>query len=519
MSFRRFFASLFPLRLCVPLPISFHKKQISSIVCCELIAYLCYQHTVMNETFCLRHFNFVIRRLSILLISLLSLSQLQAKSILVHSLDELQLSIDNAIAGDVIRVAIGKYTTTKDIIIRNAGTYNQPILICAEANGKVEITGSGGFRIVAPAAYIMIQGFVFTHASDKAVMEPGTKFCRWTHNIFQTNGEGNYLSIMGSDHQVDYNTFQHKNALGKFIGVRGEGNQIAERIWIHHNYFFDFLPQKGNGAETLQFGLSGYSLSSSHSLVEYNLFEQCAGENELISVKASFVTLRFNTIRNCKAQFTLRHGNHNEVYGNYFKLTPGLRIFGDDHIIHSNYFENCNPAINIGNGGAEVADGAPLTEHDRPDRVLIVFNTLVNNEKNITRDPRPNGLGSTYITIAYNIIQGGAEAVSIRGELFDHPTWKGNIIFNTKGAGELPDSAYTIVDPRLIKDSSSVYRLQSGSPAIGYAKSDFRGIVIDMDGQLRKAPLDAGADQYSDKLVKVHPLWPKDVGSTAAMSL
>ena len=446
-----------------------------------------------------------------LLALLLTAGTITAKEILVKSVSALQSAIDKSQPGDVILVANGDYTTTGDIIIRNSGTAAHPITIAAQKNGGALIKGSGGFRIAGNTAFIVIRGFHFLHASDKALMEPGSRFCRWTHNIFQTAGEGNYLTIMGSDHQVDYNTFHHKNALGKFIGVRGEGNQIAERLWIHHNYFFDFQPQKGNGAEAVQFGLSGYSLSSSHSLVENNLFEQCAGENELISVKASFVTLRYNTIRDCKAQFTLRHGNHCEVYGNYFFRTPGLRIFGDDHIVHSNYFEQCKPAINIGNGGAEVADGADLRSHDRPDRVLILFNTLVNNEENITRTERPNGLGSTHITIAYNIIQGGGEAVSIKGPYLQ-PVWKGNLLFQTKGAGQLPDSAYFSADPLFIKDASGVYHLQKGSPAIGAAGNDWRGITVDQDGQLRKAPLDAGADQYSTAPAKAHALTSQEVG-------
>lgn len=437
-----------------------------------------------------------------------------AKDILVKSLAALQTAVNKAAPGDVITLANGVYVTTDNIAIHNSGTAAQPITITAQKTGGAEIQGTGGFKIERPSSYIVIKGFVFTHASEKAVMQAGTSYCRWTRNVFQTTGEGNYLTIHGSDHQIDYNTFQHKNALGKFIGVRGEGNQIAERLWIHHNYFLDFLPQTGNGAEALQFGLSGYSLSSSHSLLEYNLFEQCAGENELISVKASFVTVRYNTIRDCKAQFTLRHGNHCEVYGNYFFRTPGLRIFGDDHIIHSNYFENCKPAINIGNGGAEVADGADLRSHDRPDRVLVVFNTLVNNEENITRTERTNGLGSTNITVAYNIIQGGGEAVSVKGP-YSNAVWKGNIIFNTKGAGQLPDTAYTKADPLLTKDAAGIYHLQKGSPAIGAAKNDYRGITIDMDGQLRKAPLDVGADQFSAAPIKATVLFPKDVGCEA----
>jgi len=454
-------------------------------------------------------------RPSMMSLFMLIVMGVQAKTIPVKSLAELQSAINKAVPGDRILLANGIYSNDANIIIKTSGSFTMPIIIGAQTAGKVEITGKGGFKMESPASYVVIDGFIFTHASDKAATGNGTRFCRWTRNTFQTTGEGNYLTIQGSDHQVDYNTFQHKNSLGKFIGIRGEGSQIAERIWIHHNYFFDFLPQTGNGAEALQFGLSGYSLSSSHSLVEYNLFEKCAGENELISVKASFVTLRYNTIRDCKAQFTLRHGNHCEVYANYFTLTPGLRIFGDDHIIHSNYFENCKPAINIGNGGAEVADGAPLTSHDRPDRVLIAFNTLVNNEENITRTIRNNGIGSTYITIAYNIIQNGGEAVSIKGDLYLHPTWKGNIIFNTKGAGQLPDSAYINQDPLLIKDANGIYHLKKGSLVIGAAKADFRGITLDMDGQLRKSPLDAGADQLSDEPVKVRILLPKDVGNNA----
>lgn len=452
------------------------------------------------------------------LVCMLLVSQADAKNIVVRSLPELQTAINNANPGDVITLMNGVYTTTKNINISRSGTASKPITIIAEKGTRPEITGAGGFKIIAPAAYIVIEGFKFTHASDKAGTEGGTTFCRWTRNLFQTTGEGNYLTLFGSDHQVDYNTFLHKNTLGKFIGVRGlekSGNQIAQRLWIHHNYFYDFLPQKGNGAEALQFGLSGYSLSSSNSIVEYNLFEKCAGENELISIKASAVTLRYNTIRDCRAQFTLRHGNFCKVYGNYFTRTPGLRIFGDDHIIFSNYFEDCKPAINIGNGGAEVADGADLRSHDRPDRVLIAFNTLVNNEENITRTIRNNGIGSTFITIAYNIIQGGGEAVSIKGDQYISPFWEGNIIFDTKGAGQLPDSAYRNVDPKLAKDTRGTWHLQKGSPAIGAAKKKYEVIGFDMDGQPRSGALDAGADQHLSKPVVAWMLSPSDVGYEA----
>jgi poly(beta-D-mannuronate) lyase len=451
--------------------------------------------------------------LAILFLHIFASGKVLANTIIVSSIAALQNAIDNAKPGDIILLADGIYTTATDITISKAGTAKQPITISAQHAAAAEISGSGGFVLVSPAFYIIIRDFKFTHAASRARSSAGSSFCRWTNNIFETPGDGEDLTIAGNDNEVDHNTFRNKNAMGRFIAIRGTGSQIAERLWIHHNYFKSHKDQGGkNGAEAFQFGLSGFSLSSSNSIVEYNLFEDCAGENELISVKASAVTLRYNTIRNCPAQFTLRHGNKCQVYGNYFINTPGLRIFGDDHIIYSNYFENCSPAINIGNGDGEVADGAQLTAHDRPDRVLIVFNTLVNNKTNITQGARTNGLGATYITVANNLIQGGGPAASISGPC-TNVSWEGNIIFNTGSAGDMPDGSYKIIDPKLIKDASGEFHLQIGSPAINTAIGNYTSLTTDMDGQKRIAPFDVGADEISKETIKARILSPADVGA------
>jgi len=436
-------------------------------------------------------------------------------TITVSSLSALQTAINNAVPGDIIILNNGTYTASTDITISKQGTASQPITIKAQSIGGAVIGGTAGFNIVSPAQYIIIQGFKFTFNASQATMASGTSFCRWTRNIFDTPGEGEHLLLNGNDHEVDYNTFQHKNALGRFIAVRGSGSQIAQRLHIHHNYFFDQQPQTANGAETLQFGLSGYSLSSSNSIVEYNLFENCQGENEMISVKASAVTIRYNTIRDCNSQFTLRHGNFCVVYGNYFLNTQGIRIFGDDHKIFSNHFENCTPAINIGNGDGEVADGAPLTSHDRPDRCLIAYNTLVDNPSNITQSGRTNGLGATAITVANNIIQGGGAAASIAGP-YTSPVWSGNMLYNTNGAGSMPSAGYTTANPLLARDATGTYHLQAGSPAINSGTGSYPSVTFDMDGQPRTAPLDKGADEVSAAAVTAQILTTAMVGHNGA---
>jgi poly(beta-D-mannuronate) lyase len=453
--------------------------------------------------------------LALLIANVLVSGKAFANTITVSSIADLQKAIDKAQPGDNIIVANGVYTTTADIIIDRKGTAKQPITIAAQTIGGAEITGVSGFHLIKPATYIVIKGFKFTHASGKTKTDGGTSFCRITQNIFETPGKGEDLTIAGSDHQIDYNTFQNKNAMGRMLAIRGTGSQIAERLWIHHNYFKSYKDQGGaNGAETLQFGLSGFSLSSSNSIVEHNLFEDCAGEAELISVKASAVTLRYNTIRNCPAGFTLRHGNKCQVYGNYFFNTPGLRIFGDDHVIHSNYFENCSPAINVGNGDGEVADGAQLTSHDRPDRVLIAFNTLVNNKSNIIQTGRKDGMGATNVTIANNIIQGGDKAAFISGP-YKNGEWINNITFNVKEDGDIPATGYSTIDPKLAKDATGAYHLQAGSVAIDKAKGSYSSVTTDMDGQQRKGLLDVGADEVSKEKAVAHVLQPAEVGHKA----
>ncbi|WP_109700221.1 chondroitinase-B domain-containing protein [Chitinophaga deserti] len=443
----------------------------------------------------------------------------------VNTLPALQSAINNASPGDVIVLANGVYTATSNITINRQGTAAKPITITAETVGGAEITGTGGFAIASPAAHIVISGFLFTHSAGKATIGRGTSFCKLIRNVYKTPGEGDNLNVQGDDHELAYNTFRDKAALGQFLSIHvsggpgTSGSQAARRIWVHHNWFYNQRPGGGNGSETVQFGLSGLSLSTTNSIIEYNLFEKCDGENESLSVKVSGITIRYNTFLNSPAQFTLRHGNFAKVYGNYFLNTPGLRIFGDDHTIHSNHFENCSIALNIGNGSAEVSEGGALTSHDRPDRVLIAFNTLVNNATNIRQAPRTNGLGSTYITGAYNIITNStAQAVQIQGPCLN-PVWKGNIIHNlTNNAGDMPDTSYIVADPLLARDITGTFHLQPGSPAIGMATEEMPGIAVDMDGQPRSMPFDAGADQLSAAPVKALLIDSTHVGTHAGGS-
>jgi poly(beta-D-mannuronate) lyase len=414
----------------------------------------------------------------------------------VSSLPDLQNTINAAVPGDVIVVQNGTYTTSAFITVNRQGTEAEPIRIVAKTIGGVEITGSHGFEVRSPASYVEIEGFLFTHQSGRNRIRSGATHIRFTRNFFECTGDGAYLEVAGHFAEIDRNEFRNKKTLGNMIDVRGSGSQIAQHVWIHHNYFHDFTSPGGNGAETIRFGLSGLSLSDGFGLIEHNLFERCTGENELISNKSSANTYRYNTIVDSPGgELTLRHGNECLVYGNYFRNTAGMRIFGDRHQIFSNYLET-STGINIGNGAGEVADGAALTTHDRPDDNVISFNTLVDNTRNYFQTGRTNGLGATNTVFANNILQGGGTAAGLSGP-YTGGVWAGNILWNTAGPGAMPDGTYDVVDPLLVAKAKGVFRPQAGSPAIDSAVGESPAVTVDLDGQARHNPKDKGADEVS----------------------
>jgi poly(beta-D-mannuronate) lyase len=344
----------------------------------------------------------------------------------------------------------------------------------------------------------------------------GVHHCRVTRNVFalQVSGRGTYLSVSGDDNEIDHNTFRNKNTEGQMLYVQGPGGaKMAQRTWIHHNHFHDFKSSGRNNSSGLHIGSSWRSMSPAHALVEHNLFVRNRGENEgAICNKSCDNIYRFNTILD-STELSLRHGHRCQVYANYFINTSGVRFFGHDHQIYSNYFEQCRPAIAIGNGGATIPPG-PLTSHERPEYVKVVYNTLVNNRTNVQMGPRRNGLGCSDLVFANNMIVGGDKAVLIAGPL-TNPTWEGNILWSTQ-PGELPMEGYAEIDPVLTKDDHGVRRLSPASPAIGRGIDSYRFVDVDIDGQPRSGKLDVGCDQFLAGSAFNRPLSEADVGPKAA---
>jgi len=440
-----------------------------------------------------------------------------AANLLVDSLPRLQAAVNEAAAGDTITLKNGVYTSIAPVVVGRAGSAERPIVISAETIGGVEITGTDGFKVVTPSANVTISGFLFTHASGKNSIEIDTSRVRFTRNTFRCLGDGAYLTVAGDDAQIDYNEFDTKKTTGAMLAVLGAGSQVARRLWVHHNYFHDFVSGSANGTEMIRYGLlTLHGQSTGAGLVEHNLFTDCRGANEMISVQSGGNTIRFNTFINSPtSHLTLRTGNDCVVYGNFFRNTEGLRLYGKRHQIYSNYFQDNYVGINLGNGDVEFAEGNLPNSHVRPDDCQIVFNTFIDNRTHYQMSQRSTGaLGATKTTFANNLMLGGDLGVRIAGP-YTGAVWAGNLLWNVTEAGDLPPESYVKADPLLTAGPDGIRRLPSGSPAAGAASGIFPGVAFDIDGQARPEKKTVGADEFSTTPCSAWLLAPAEVGPKA----
>jgi hypothetical protein len=431
--------------------------------------------------------------------------------ITVSSISALQSAADAAAPGDRIELTDGTYTTSGAITLRRSGTSAAPITVTAQHIGGAEIRGSAGFAF-AGSDFVVVQGFRLTHSGGTTI-PGGSDHVRFTRNTLQlATSVTNWLTVTGNDAEVDHNIFQNKSSMGVFLQVDGPGsNDMAQRTWVHHNYFHNHTFGGANGGESIRLGLSFRQLASAHALIENNLFEHADGDPETISVKSSDNTVRFNTLLNSRGSIVLRHGNRTLVEGNLMLgSTAGIRFYENDHVVINNVIQGGTGQI-IAGAGTIADDTNGGTEHARPDRALVAFNTVVGNRTNLIdvgsgADP----LGPNDCTFADNILVGGGSGALVNVAKGTNLHWQGNIVFRGTG-GNMPASGFRSVNPMLVIDSGGLNRLSSGSPAINTATGSFPQVTRDFDLQARSGTLDVGADEFAASGPR-RPLTTADVG-------
>mgnify|MGYP006295798375 CR=1 FL=1 len=471
----------------------------------------------------------------VFVIFLINIIVMAGTSIRVDNLNDLQKSINNASPGDKIILKDGKYNAADAIEIEGVqGAKDDWIVIKAESVGGAEIKGKGNFEF-KHCTNLVIDGFYLSQIAEaKSFQIRDSQYMRVTNCTFnlQEQGEKNYWLFIageGPTHniRIDHNEFKKKYNEGCFIVVYGPEKSIAKNVTIDHNHFRGHYFTGENGGEAIRYGDSDRQNYSSYAIIEENLFENCNGDVEVISVKSTNLTVRRNTLRNCTGAIVLRHGDSCRVENNFIlNGNGGIRFYGDNQEIVGNYLYNndqfsvdglMKPAystIAIGNGDREdLANGQ--NTYDQPTNCLVAYNTLVYNQgPNIDFGVYGNNnFPATNITVANNIVISDEKKCITFSKKPDNPEFYGNLLFGQGDAGDIPDSGYQWAEPGMSIDEFGVYHLDSESPAIDNAKQirRLKDFDYDIDGQIREN-YDIGADEYSNEDVIYRPFGEGDVG-------
>ena len=434
----------------------------------------------------------------------------------VTSSGELATAIAGAQPGECVVLADGNYTFPT---ITRTGTETAPIVIRAANRGKA-VVGSGVIHLLN-SAYVVLEGLDITSPGASSTFLNGgsngmlvaftdSHHCRLTRSRLHPMGgvvERDWIVISGMQahhNRIDHNDLGPQTVLANMLVVEGTGREepltygvVSQYNRIDHNYFHDINNTGGNNWEAMRIGRSWQGPTKGFNVIEHNLLKGATGDPETISVKSSDNIVRHNTMRATRGEITLRHGNRNQVYGNYILAdgnagSRGMRVYGADHRIFNNYVASVATGIWLDDGGATPTD-EPGTEHYRVYRAWVYNNTVIGQDIRV-------GGGKAYepldCRVANNIVTGSGrinpDGTSIVSE--------GNIVGG--------------MNPLTLEDG--IYRLlpnSAGALAIDKSVNNaFYGVASDIHGQPRATP-DVGADEQSGEPEAIRgPLTAADVG-------
>lgn len=470
--------------------------------------------------------------------------------------------------GDTIWVLNGNYNIG-GVKVSRGGSATKPILIKSANLHGAKIIGSSTFTLSA-INYLTFEGFDIDIEPMSTIFKmEGCSYVRITRNWMKmkkltdtqtskwiTVGDVWENEICRSHHnRFDHNLFDGKFDSGAWLvidGSHGTVPAISQHDRIDHNIFRNNTPRMANEKETVRLGVSDLSKLDAFTVVENNLFEDCDGDPEIVSVKSCKDTVRNNTFRRCVGTVCLRQGNNSVVEGNYFfgegKTIVfetntigcgGVRVYGLNHKIFNNYFEGLtgskwDAACTLTNGDVTNSSSSN-SSHFIPENILFTNNTLVNNKSDIEIGfnnngsyglaPKNNIIANNIIVNAENQIIKSFSTTSLAGVSFSN-----NIMYSTGtsslGLTGISETQIKTINPDLIKTNCrafnancnyetpfQVYKLTATSPAINAATSD---IAIDFENQPAVGIRDIGADEFNAEAVITNgPLSEQHVGPTA----
>jgi poly(beta-D-mannuronate) lyase len=468
--------------------------------------------------------------LYVILIFISAVSVISAREFIVSTPSQISSMMNLSMPGDTLTMTNGIWNNA-NIIFQGNGIQGNPILLRVQTRDKVILSGSSNLKI--GGSYLVVDGLIFKNGYStsgdviqfrKSDGTPSNN-CRLTNtsivdfSIPDSLTDNKWISIYGQYNRVDHCYIKGKSNSGTTLVVWLSDQPNYHRI--DHNYF-GYRPVLGfNGGETIRVGTSDWSLYDSFTAIEYNYFEQCNGEIEIISNKSCGNIYRYNTFYKCQGTLTLRHGNRCTVEGNFFLQenepnSGGIRIIGEDHKVFNNYIQNTagssyKTAIAIMDG----ISNSPLNGYWQVKRAVVVFNTLVNCRYSFL-------IGAGYSSsqnmppidcvIANNLVYSTSSPLITYDDTPVNLIYEGNIFYGAS-LGITKPVGITIVDPKMTLISGGFWRPESTtSPVLNASIGDFPFDTLDVDGQPRTGIKDIGADEISSAPIKLKPLTSLNVG-------
>jgi poly(beta-D-mannuronate) lyase len=484
-----------------------------------------------------------------------------AQTVTVTTGPSLQTQVNAAAPGAVFIVPNGTYNNFVATLTKVA-TAENPVIIRAATVGGVTLTGDSRF-VFKKSAHIILEGFVFNCTGNNTLVKlEASNNIRMTRNVFEltTSNPIKWIVVGGiyndynfeflSHHnRIDHNIFKNKFTPGNFITIDGTYNQTqtvnqqSQYDRIDHNYFFNNSPRVENEKESIRIGNSQLCQSSGYTVVEFNLFEQCDGDPEIVSVKSNDNFIRYNVFNKNYGTLTLRQGNRTRVEGNYFFgggranglfgttpiYTGGMRIYGTDHIVINNYFEGLygtmwDAPMTLTQGDVITGQSTNNSAHYRPERITIAYNTFVNNKFGIeigySKSDNSYNKKLKDIYIANNVVMGSENSlVKFFNDQAGEVEFFNNILYPTGTAqvvtGNPPFTAgQAIVQNPELTQNGNIWRASATSPLIAAGIASL-AVPSDIEGQSRPALSNAGADHFSTENVTYFPVTINDVGPNA----
>lgn len=450
-----------------------------------------------------------------------------AATISVCDVSSLNSAVSDARPGDVIKMCNGTWRNSK-VLFEVRGTQLAPITLKAETPGRVILSGSSQLYIAGKFA--VVDGLVFKGTytgSDTGIIRfqndrSGSCIdCRLTNvsvlDYSPTDPMKNtkWVVMHGQRNRVDHCHFRGKTNLGAMVQIKRIGDGQPNYHRIDHNLFEsrpDLTMEGSNqNGDTLEIGSqSKFGYEESRSTIEYNYLLDINSNYEVITVKSSGNTLRYNVLDASAGVLSLRQGSNNVVDGNFIlgrgkSGTGGIRVTGSGHTIVNNYIADVNPLrsdakapIVLSTGTDELVsadpDVPPYYHYEVAENVTVAHNTVVDSGLGVLIGQGTRPRSPRNIDIHANAL------LRIDGVCSDHKQAGANIAYSDNvcygGNNTSSRSGIASYNPGLAIDSRGVFRPSSNSRIVDATSKAVVSGLKDMDGQSRSTMHDIGADEF-----------------------